>query len=356
MKESILDDYKKNKKTYHAYRERIINLLNDLLSTESIVVHQLVGRTKSLESLSKKIDDKNSKYSSINDITDIVGIRIITYLESDINSIAELIEKEFIKDLENSVDKRKLQADRFGYKSLHVVVSLNDSRTNLKEYKRYKELKCEIQIRSILQHAWAEIEHDLGYKGEISVPDQYKRSFNRVSALLETADNEFDRLKSELTKYEKEVSSLIKTEPEYVDINQASLASFINSNPTLVSAKNLIEQKTSNQLTSEEVLSDTFIKSIKFFKFNNIGEIEKALLDCRDNYLNFVEFYLNDNEIFNSNFKSAWRAPLTYFLHFLATRTQDKNNIINYFIESNYEQKDIEYYFDLYERFQNNIK
>ncbi len=54
MKDLILEDYKNNKKTYHAYRERIINLLNDLLSAESIVVHQLVGRTKSLESLSKK--------------------------------------------------------------------------------------------------------------------------------------------------------------------------------------------------------------------------------------------------------------------------------------------------------------
>ncbi len=139
-------------------------------------------------------------------------------------------------------------------------MSLNENRTNLKEYKRYKELKCEIQLRSILQHAWAEIEHDLGYKGEISVPDQYKRSFNRVSALLETADNEFDRLKSELTSYEKEVSSLIKNEPEYVDINQASIASFINSDTILLLAKKVIEQKMIKSFYPEEVLSDTFIK------------------------------------------------------------------------------------------------
>ncbi|RYX80349.1 (p)ppGpp synthetase, partial [bacterium] len=202
MKESILEDYKKNKKTYHAYRERIINLLNDLLSAEQIVVHQLVGRTKSLESLSKKIDDKNGKYKSVDEITDIIGIRIITYLESNIDPVAELIEKEFIKDAANSIDKRKLQADQFGYKSLHIVVSLDDDRIKLKEYKRYKDLKCEIQIRSILQHAWAEIEYDLGYKGEISVPEQYKRSFNRLSAQLETADIEFDRLKTELANYE----------------------------------------------------------------------------------------------------------------------------------------------------------
>ncbi|RYE12319.1 MAG: choice-of-anchor D domain-containing protein, partial [Sphingobacteriaceae bacterium] len=151
-------------------------------------------------------------------------------LESDIDPIAELIEKEFIKDEDNSVDKRKLQVDRFGYKSLHVVVSLNNERTTLKEYNRYKEFKCEIQIRSILQHAWAEIEHDLGYKGEISVPEPYKRSFNRLSALLETADIEFVRLKQELEQYENNLPNLIKSKTNIIDINSASLKLFMRSN------------------------------------------------------------------------------------------------------------------------------
>ncbi|RYX86970.1 (p)ppGpp synthetase [bacterium] len=325
MKESILDNYKKNKKNYHAYRERIINLLTDLLSTENMVVHQLVGRTKSLESLSKKIDDKNGKYNSVDDITDIVGIRIITYLESDINSIAELVEKEFIKDEENSVDKRKLQADRFGYKSLHVVVSLNNDRTNLKEYKRYKDFKCEIQIRSILQHAWAEIEHDLGYKGEISIPEQYRRSFNRVSALLETADIEFDRLKSELHNYEKNVPELIKLKAEIVDINSASINSFLVTNSVLIEATNIIEQKVGSKLKENDG-SNYIIKLIKHFGFLTIGDFEKSLEENKNQYLKFVKFYAEDLK----NGPPLNTSPLLYFTHYLAGKSQNVDIVNNY--------------------------
>lgn len=350
MKESILEDYKKNTKTYHAFRERIINLLNDLLSTERLVVHQLVGRTKSLESLSKKIDDKNGKYKSIDDITDIIGIRIITYLESDIDPIAELIGKEFIKDVENSIYKRKLQADRFGYKSLHVVVSLNGSRINLKEYKRYKDFKCEIQIRSILQHAWAEIEHDLGYKGEISIPEQYKRSFIRVSALLETADIEFDRLKTELANYEINVPTLIKTEPKFVDINQASITSFLKTNPILQSAKSIIEQKIQHPLLPQEALSDTFIKSIKYCKFDTIGQLEDRLTAEKESFLKFLKFYVNDR--LNSELQLLWNTPIIYFLNFLVSRTQNEDAIKNYFIEAKFDFGYLDSFLNLYKKYE----
>lgn len=350
MKELILEDYKKNKKTYHAFRERILNLLNDLLSTEKIVVHQLVGRTKSLESLSKKIDDKNGKYNTVDEITDIIGIRIITYLESDINPVAELIEKEFLKDEGNSIDKRKLQADRFGYKSLHVVVGLNDDRTNLKEYKRYKNLKCEIQIRSILQHAWAEIEHDLGYKGEISIPDEYKRSFNRISALLETADIDFNRLKFELEEYEKGVSELIKLKAEIVDVNSASIYSFLVTNSVLIESTKIIEHNTGSKLKESDGF-DHIIRLIKHFGILTIGELEKTLEENKVQYLKFVKFYAE-------SLKGAplITAPLLYFTHYLAGKSQ-KVDIVNNYVKVLFGSNDltslsefVNKYIDLYKK------
>ncbi len=354
MKESIVEDYKKNKKTYHAYRERIINLLTDLLSTEEIVVHQLVGRTKSLESLSKKIDDKNGKYNSIDEITDIIGIRIITYLESDIDPVAELIEKEFLKDEGNSIDKRKLQADRFGYKSLHVVVGLNDDRTKLKEYKRYKDLKCEIQIRSILQHAWAEIEHDLGYKGEITIPDQYKRSFNRVSALLETADIEFDRLKNELKEYEKDVPELIKSKAEIVDINSASMKSFLQTNIILNESSDIIEEKIGLKMEISNNF-DRIIKIFKYLKFQTIRDIEYALDLNKIQYIKFVRIFV---EKFLDKRVSApgQYAPLLYFIHFWIGKSEDfnlkKEYIENFYNNSDYStgQRFVDRYSEMYKQ------
>lgn len=83
-------------------------------------------------------------------------MRIITYFSEDVDKIASIIQSEFEVDEHNSVDKRiKLDPVRFGYLSLHYVVKLNSTRVRLSEYIIFKDLKVEIQIRSILQHAWA---------------------------------------------------------------------------------------------------------------------------------------------------------------------------------------------------------
>jgi ppGpp synthetase/RelA/SpoT-type nucleotidyltranferase len=326
MKDQILENYKKNKKTYHDFRERVINLLTDLLAVQEINIHNIGGRTKTIDSLSKKIDDKGEKYSTIGDITDIIGIRIITYMESDVDSIAELIEKEFIKDIENSIDKRKLKTDQFGYRSLHIVASLNEDRCGLKEYKKYKGIKCEIQVRSILQHAWAEIEHDLGYKGEVSIPDQYKRTFNRLSALLETADVEFDRLKSQLNSYEKEIPELIENKPESVDINRASIISFLKSNPILLNARSIIERKTS--ISEIEDFNDTIFVGLRELNFKFIGDLENALSKNEKQYLKFVDLFVEEMS-YNDKPVLA-HVALLYFLHFTAIQLQNIEKFTRY--------------------------
>jgi putative GTP pyrophosphokinase len=328
MKDIILAEYKKNEKTYNDYRQRVTHLITDLLSEQEIQVHQINSRNKTFESLSKKIEDKNDKYESIQDITDIVGIRIITYLEGEVDLIADLIEREFIVDRENSIDKRRLKSDQFGYRSLHIVASFNTDRCNLKEYKRYKGIKCEIQIRSILQHAWAEIEHDLGYKGEISIPEEYKRTFNRLSALLETADIEFDRLKTQLTNYEEDVPKLIKSEPELVDINKASLNSFIQTNQVLVNAKIIIEKWTEMPLLEREI-DDLMIKRIKYFNLKSIKDIEEVLQKNESRYLKFVQAFLEERIEKHRPIISV--ATLMYFIHYLALSKEYEDKLYGYF-------------------------
>ncbi|MDB5157601.1 MAG: hypothetical protein JWR50_2308 [Mucilaginibacter sp.] len=268
-------------------------------------------------------------------------------MESDVDAISELIEKEFIKDVDNSIDKRILRSDQFGYRSLHIVASLNTDRCNLREYKRYKNIKCEIQVRSILQHAWAEIEHDLGYKGEVSIPDQYKRTFNRLSALLETADIEFDRLKTELTSYEKEISSLISSEPESVDINKASIISFAQTNSVLREAKTILEEKTKTPLQGIGI-EDVAIKRLKYLNFETIGQLEKSLAKNKKQYLKFAKLFIDD-KIEENNHVSIF-APLMYFLHYIISGTKNKNKFEEYFqISTSPMVGDFEYYLKLHE-------
>jgi len=265
-------------------------LLRELLIQHAVSFHKIESRIKDPLKLDEKISKKNYKYKDINEITDIVGIRVITYFEDEVDKIASIINSEFVVDGENSIDKRKLETDRFGYKSLHYVVSLSEGRKKLKEYKRFREFKVEIQIRSILQHAWAEIEHDIGYKGENSIPESIKRNFFRVAALLETADIEFVYIKNSLSKYEQTVTENIKLHPEEVEINGASILSFINNNNTVILLEKEISETYQKDIAEPDLDSVSIIvDKLQYLGVKSIKELQSKLEENKGLILPFLK-------------------------------------------------------------------
>jgi ppGpp synthetase/RelA/SpoT-type nucleotidyltranferase len=189
---------------------------------------------KTQTSLRRKLEQKGEGYSDLSDVHDMLGVRVITFFPDEVDSVADVVQNEFAVDLENSVDKRALlDPDRFGYLSLHYVASLNEARANLTEHTRFSGRKFEIQIRSILQHAWAEIEHDLGYQTPGSIPDSVRRHFSRVAGLLETADDDFRQIRAEVEAYQATVGSEISQAPDDVPINRDSVVAFIASDPAV---------------------------------------------------------------------------------------------------------------------------
>jgi ppGpp synthetase/RelA/SpoT-type nucleotidyltranferase len=156
-------------------------LVISLLNESGIRPHSVTSRVKTPSSLERKILKRPMGYESLDAIHDLSGIRITTYFADEVDRVAELIIREFEIDEQNSIDKRRtLDPDRFGYLSLHFVASIKNPRDELPEYARFAGTKIEIQIRSILQHAWAEIEHDLGYKTAHAIPDSVRRQFAKV--------------------------------------------------------------------------------------------------------------------------------------------------------------------------------
>jgi putative GTP pyrophosphokinase len=158
-------------------------------------VHDVRSRLKARDSFDAKIRRSPGKYSDLSAVTDLVGLRIITYFAADVDRVASILEEEFEIDRLRSVDKRaRTDPTQFGYSSLHYIISLPERRTSLSEYRGWRGLLAEVQVRSLLQHAWAEIEHDLGYKAVQDVPFDIRRRFARVAGLLELADEEFDAI------------------------------------------------------------------------------------------------------------------------------------------------------------------
>lgn len=190
---------------------KLCDLIGDILNANGQRVHSINARVKQRASLQQKLERPDANYEVLSEVTDLIGIRIITYFDTDVDQVARCVADDFTLDEDYSVDKREIQAsDRFGYLSLHYVASLSERRERLAEYRIFAGVQFEIQIRSILQHAWAEIEHDMGYKSEQAVPKEIRRRFFRLAGLLEIADAEFSRIRQDLSAYEEVVESRVR--------------------------------------------------------------------------------------------------------------------------------------------------
>lgn len=250
--ESILSEYERNKGAFEAFVRKVEHLVTELVSSAGPKPHSITSRIKERSSLEIKLQKEREKYKKLEDVTDVAGVRVTTYFHDDVDRIAEVLKVEFEILPVHSVDKRAtLESDQFGYLSLHFVVRLSAARRALPEYRRFEKLVCEIQIRSILQHAWAEIEHDLGYKAKVEVPREIRRNFSRLAGLLELADQEFSRIRTGLADYTKRLPENIKDRPDEVLLDKASLSELIRSDSKIREFDMLISTKLGGVLKGE---------------------------------------------------------------------------------------------------------
>jgi len=169
------------------------------LTRGGVPVHALSERVKSLPSLAGKLAHPGRTYRHLDDITDLVGLRVITYFDDGIEAAAHCVERAFRIDAARSVDKRRQDdPSHFGYQSLHYICR---PPADLVAAEPAWDVAFEVQIRTILQHAWAEIEHDLGYKSPEALPLPVRRRFSRLAGLLEIADHEFVALRRTMEDY-----------------------------------------------------------------------------------------------------------------------------------------------------------
>ena len=241
--------------------------------------------------------------------------------------IAGFVEEEFEVDRANSVDKRELiDPEKFGYLSLHYVVKLPSFRLQLIEYQRFKDCQAEIQIRSILQHTWAEIEHDLGYKSEHAVPREIRRSFSRLAGLLELADEEFIKIRSNLANYEAEVEAQIEKTPAMVLINQASLKSYVLKSQQVRS----LDQKISHIVNADLELKDHFFGYLTtvftYLGVKTIGELDEIVQEIGDELLNFPRNGLKHKQ----GEKVNWGTSLFYLAYAIVGRRGSSREVADY--------------------------
>lgn len=209
--------------------DAVVNILQNLLSTNDIDYLSVSGRTKDRQSILDKIERKNYKKPK-EQLTDLSGIRVIVNFESDIKKVSELIDKAFKVDTTNSLNQdEKLSVNQTGYRSVHFVCDLGSKRSALPEFENLSDLKFEIQVRTVLQHAWAELAHDSNYKFNGKLPPQLERKLFLYAGMLEIADGGFDELSKSIDEYISQVNDkTVKGEFDY-NLDSISLSEFVSS-------------------------------------------------------------------------------------------------------------------------------
>ena len=272
----ILEDYRKQKEYFVTLGNVVHDILSNIAKDLGLTVLAVEHRVKEEKSLAGKLERKGDGYNSIEDITDILGCRVICFLSDEIDKIGEKIEDRFVIDWENSCDKRALiQEDAFGYLSLHYICSLPYGD---KWPDEICGKKFEIQIRTILQHAWSVIQHDIGYKSDFGVPREINRQFARLAGLLELADDEFVRARDNMTEYTEGIRQRIITdEADDVVINMISLKEYVLHNRKMQSIIQEIAEIAGAEI--KEIDPESYIPQLAFLGIKKLGDIERMITE-----------------------------------------------------------------------------
>lgn len=181
-----------------------VELIRSLLDEAGINYLTVTGRTKTVESFAGKArrtkDGRLLFDHPLEQITDPIGVRVITYVRDDVAAVADLLAGEFVVLDDRDLGLETARAGRYGYASRHILVALDASRSIPTKLGALRRRSASVQIRTVLQHAWAEFEHDIRYKG--SVPEEHAsdldRRFTLAAGLLDLADHEFSEIRNRL--------------------------------------------------------------------------------------------------------------------------------------------------------------
>ena len=211
-KEAFKEYYARNVAVFQDAADSLLTLITLLLTdNDTFSTPQVLSRVKDRdECIAKfgrkyqtKCEESRTPYEIKDYITDVVGLRVICLYETEIQLVRAMLEENFevIEESDRTLAIES-QEDVFGYKGLHLDLKLLPNRRDLPEYRRFCDLRFEVQLRTVVQDAWSVLDHKIKYKK--SIPHPLKRRINRLAALFELADQEFLNIRDETSRLEEQ--------------------------------------------------------------------------------------------------------------------------------------------------------
>ena len=194
-----IESYTVVKPIYDAYADTLQRVLEKAksLSMPEVIV-QVRGKTVSsfAEKCVRKYKDP------INQLTDLCGGRIIVHTLDQVEAVRAFVKCNF-KILEEDEKGLMLGKDKFGYRDLHFLIQLKLERAEIigftkEEIEFIGDKIAELQVRTVVQHAWADILHDRMYKTKLLYPPEFHRQGSLLAAIMEDGDRQFNQLANDI--------------------------------------------------------------------------------------------------------------------------------------------------------------
>jgi putative GTP pyrophosphokinase len=281
--QAAVSAYLRVQQFYEDVASVVARVLQECVRKRGIKVHSVQHRAKDPASLERKAtipsdsDPDTPKYlDPLKDITDLAGVRVITHFPSSVKEIDRLITEEF--DVIERSDKsvKLVEEERFGYQSIHYLVRIESDRARLAEYERFSDAIAEIQVRTILQHAWAEIEHDIQYKSATTIPTEIRRRFMSLAGMLEIADREFQAIQDADRRLEDHAKDMV----------QRGDLSGIEITPNAL--KLFLDKKLGTDGRISGWSYDSTTRLLKHLGFKDLKQVEAAISPYDDNKLSLI--------------------------------------------------------------------
>lgn len=223
--------YSNEKPMLLSWGNYIKDIINKELKNKNIVLKKFLKvpaepRVKEIDSLLAKAFMRGKTYEDpYYDITDKVGIRYVVLLLEDISIIESIIQSRGEWSYSKDVDFETMKRDSpefFTYQSVHYVIR-NKEEISCGDDIILEGTPCEIQIRTLLQHAYAELSHTTIYKKNIDVNPLVKRKLARSMALIEATDELFKEVQRSLFEEDMLFNAYIRTSSKYTDFSHMTM-------------------------------------------------------------------------------------------------------------------------------------
>jgi ppGpp synthetase/RelA/SpoT-type nucleotidyltranferase len=289
--------YRQSKSRYERMREEVEFIIGKALKTAEIKVHSHGGRVKELDHALEKIQRKGYT-DPIAQLEDIVGYRVVCLFISDLEQLTEIIRSNFTVLKEEGRISDVADPATFGYMSDHYICKIGPNHSGAR-YDDIRDIKVEIQCRTILMDAWANVSHYLAYKGEASIPEHLRKDFYALSGLFYVADKHFELFfDSARSSAEKVLSKAATGSIDDNDVNLETLQALLSqmysdhkpASPAAVST--LVEEIVPHGYTSIKKLRETLEgadEAVRQYavehppldgtgRFNQVGMVRRALI------------------------------------------------------------------------------